>query len=496
MKESRALVRPNSSVGYPKYFPEHVLLAFFMSKAETKSDLLELMLGMPSLLKNKAILTDKSTQEAFLRDSWTREDYTGSLSSDIDALIASPERLIFNVMMERYGTRPIAPILYTQGITREWKGQVYHYGDCTESTVRNLLNAIAYDSKSISFDTRIFDELESHSPELEFAPEIKDFYRRYPDATRADSYDIVLDWAVNIMTDRPGIDYYIPDPRWDPNSTPAFGISPQEGIDNFLRAMSSVMIKPEYRAEWNTKSVSARFDSICELISTPGRQFSWDIKGVQDGDFRADLDENSFANDIRFFINGEPSMEFIFYGGHWGVRDLLPSRPLALQLSSTYSEEPEAVTKLAEGLKASPTSSYLLAWLIQFNFDHSPNYLPPATEANVEFVSNLLYSFRNMDFISIFQVILLSDELVVSRLSQFVRKIIAKWPSSVRIIDNQRTIERILYKRGEPENEWVVNLAKELKLIPSTWDNVKKQRIVDPPDNEWSLNLAKELDLI
>ncbi len=166
-------------------------------------------------------------------------------------------------------------------------------------------------------------------------------------------------------------------------------------------------------------------------------------------------------------------MEFIFYGGHWGVRDLLPARPFALQISKTYSEEPETITKLAEGLKASSTSSYLLAWLIQGNFDHSSNYLPATNEENVEIVSNLLYSFRNMDFTTIFEVLVMQDDLVVSALSHLIQRIRARTPESFDKFETLR-IERILEKRGkrfekteseEFVDEWNQQLAREVGLI-------------------------------
>jgi len=257
---------------YPRYLPEHVLMAFFLKKANYKSDFISIFNEMREVLTEKGIqvLVDGSQQQNdFLNPdtNYKSADYKpGELESKLQEIaewfVQNPEDLVFS-RMESYFSRPFAPILHYSSSTKNQSGQ--KYSDCGETSLRNFFNIVTYNQKD-----RIYhiEYLEKNG--LSIDEKLKQFYVNHSNAADEITQQHYDDWS-EVVSNRQGITYRRPIKRINgpPLVPPGNRYELDAGLDNMLNIINQLLFSkdPESSPLAQAKFRSDKLDTLCKLLS-------------------------------------------------------------------------------------------------------------------------------------------------------------------------------------------------------------------------------------
>ncbi len=352
LKESRVPTPLLNSSVYPKHLPEHALLAFFIKRAESKADLIELFRGMPSLVRDPEFLDHPEKQRAWILDQWKREDYhldKIQAASKEFALqwVLHPEQLIFARMEEDLRSKLIPPILSYAKAKHQSLG-TGTYSDCGETSLRNFFNMIFYDPATGKFDLRVLTQWEKNKA----APELLEFYRKYSDPSSASTQVARDDWSA-VVSGRPSVHYL--KPSGDPSGSPQCEIS--SGVDNMMAVIDALIFSGKYRLS-AAGDRAERLDHLCRFFSLRGKKLSWSIDGEKgDAASRSSIKNNNSNINIKFNINGKPSFSWEFMQAHFTVSDLTETKSSWKdQLGATLIEISQPETRALLPWFASPST--------------------------------------------------------------------------------------------------------------------------------------------
>ena len=211
---------PEDGDKYIQHHTTYILLAFLWKKVATKNDFLDYFKALsntlklsetdapapstPSIFTNADFLSTKS--ERFLNSTFTSEDYkkiTNQPESEIVNTINNDfEALALSYLGFDLFENPLPKEIHMSTATYiDTNNQINYFPDCVETSLRNLLNAILYNSATKSF---ALERLKS----LDVSTESKlyKFYEKYQTAAKIHTLEAHNDWA-NIVSSLPNISY-------------------------------------------------------------------------------------------------------------------------------------------------------------------------------------------------------------------------------------------------------------------------------------------------
>ena len=439
VQESRGARAVVKGVSYPKYMPEHALLAFFIQRADSKADLVSLFTGMPSLLKDKRwfnVIDRTALVDQFMRLRWSlTEDWEApfSLNSNPDREAAraklnvefrerftnwSAEKFLFHIMaMDQRSTRLPRPVSY---------GEATHdsarYPDCGETSLRNFFNYMLYDPATASFNRGMLNVLARADGEVSFDPAIDEFYRDFPDMTSAISAEARNEWARTVVAGHEDVEYL----------KTGCEIRSAGSPDNMLVLIGHLLFQDEEIRvrRWDSKSRNEKLDALCEIFSTNGRTITWEY-GSPAG-----------TNDvwISFKFNDELAFTYQFGASHFVAT---PGR--GFDGSAWRLFFPKA------GLMPGPgdTRKYLVPLMVDAHW-YAKVALPFSSDRS--FTVNLFYGIPMAEFSSQLQAYGSGLDLIkvgVSEVGIVTRKLRSKLPEATDLY-TARQIEWHLIRTGYP----------------------------------------------
>jgi hypothetical protein len=321
VRESRRGPSVANGESYPKYMPEHALLAFVIQKANSKHDLVDLFDGMGSLVKDSGWFnenTRESVVDEFINLRWSPSDldYHFTLSENPRHEIFehewdeqfleefaqwSGEKIMFHLISIEQGSSNLPrPISY--GEARMISGE--RYPDCGETSLRNFFNNMLYDLKTSSFNTDLLGEIEEADPEIEFDPAIGQFYRKFPTVSSALTSDARNEWGQTIVAYRDGGIVY---------KKPGYEIRSLGNPDNMLNLIGQLLFQDSSIRErrWTSQSREEKLNTLCLIFSTDARQITWEYSQRKAKD--------SKGVKIKFKFNGDQAFTYLFDEGHFAI---------------------------------------------------------------------------------------------------------------------------------------------------------------------------------
>ena len=460
-----------TSQHYPKLLPEHALLAFFVNRADTKDDVIDLLRGMPRLVKDGRILGDTDTQflDSFRNSRWSprldfdphlelgdpRKGEVGFVHAWDGAFVKellgwSVEKLLFHFIMIDYAARDTPRVFSYAVVEHELpSGEVIKFADCGETSVRNFFNIVLYDRDSFKFRADLFDsfgrgaqplqgthsegavhtaagenDLFAHSTEeldlaqqIDINPALRHFYETYSDPLSAAKQTLRVEWALNVVAGKEGVTY-----NTFSKDKEGFEIRSLGNPDNMLNLLGQLLLKESVREIWNQLRRNEKLDTLCRIISRPDRRFSWRPSDMS----------------IAFDINDEPVFEWLFDENHFAITDLTWA-------SSQWQRI--VVESISPALTDNSGRSFLLPIL----FTES-SFVAVRDIVSTESLIHLMFACNAGDVesrVRLFEQIITSDLKIAILLKPLADKLRAKVPESTDIY-TRRSIHRALVKAQYP----------------------------------------------
>jgi hypothetical protein len=317
LRESRRAVYPEIDPAYPKYLPEHALMAFFLKKANDKKDLIRLFNGMPRLIQDPAFLADPERQARFVAQKWSHSDYHPEKllhepEAAVEAFTRDPEFLVFSMMEERLNRQ--LPPRVNLGMSHHSSLEGTAYPDCGETSLRNFFNYVLYDPVQRRFDPLFFKKFESADPAVRFLPQLIRFYEENSNPASSSHQSVRDEWSQSVASAQPGVKYTKP-------LKGPFQCEMDEGVDNMLAVLDRLL---HHRAPGDPGPLeklttrAEKLDQLCRSLSREGKMIQWGQYGAaSESTSRSEVNSKNLNQKILFRINGKPSFVWIFSAGHF-----------------------------------------------------------------------------------------------------------------------------------------------------------------------------------
>ena len=457
LKESRGASPVARGLSYPKYFPEHTLLAYFVRKYDSKADIVSLFQGMPSLVKDPHFLSSNERIAEFKAARWTLGELHPRLApqnvadywdSDFKYEVAHwpVEKLLFQFGALTVKSRVI-PTVFSYGSVENdlGNGEIIGYADCGETSLRNFFNLLLHDPEPGIYNVEKFDLFERQDPETDIGANIRDlvqvdpalraFYTKYKDPTTATKNEVRNEWALKVVSshnkgpDRhAGIVY-----RKFSKAGDGFEIRSLGSPDNMLRLVGELLLKPDARSMWHSLSRNEKLDMLCKIVSRPGRELSWMSEIADDA-------EGGIT--VKFMVNDVPTFAWKFAPFHFEVR---------LLVQSEARWRPRIIDQAAPSLARDRVRLYVLPLLVADGMERLVvNKLPASVPAG--FVEQMYYVPNmgdNMERLEMFKTIVFAPRSVALSLENLATRLRSKLPEQIDPY-TARDIHESLLSAGYP----------------------------------------------
>ncbi|MEO7161780.1 MAG: ankyrin repeat domain-containing protein [Bdellovibrionia bacterium] len=309
---------------YPLYFPEHVLLSFFWSKAkDEKEEFLELFKQAPHLLTDEGILLIDNPEKRFawIESNYSVQDYykaVGKIKLGERIEESSPAEFLLNPELAAFVGysflvwENFLPTIVSYGdVSYFGKGKEEEFSDCAETSIRNFFNIVLKNTVSQKIDIERLKE-RAMNENLVLDAKLLSFYEKNFGLSMLGSSQIHSEWS-EVVSNLANVVYLQPEDA--PLDKRFCNIS--GGFDSTMSVFGRLIFSNDPTFEMLDRV--ERLNRVVNFFSRPDFELDWEIAN----DEKSSLNEKNIEITIKFLVNGLPSFTWSFDLGHFFIKPVM-----------------------------------------------------------------------------------------------------------------------------------------------------------------------------
>lgn len=291
---------------YPAYMFHNILLGFLWKRLDARKELVSYFAQLYANEEQQVELINTDQLEKLVEEQepnvYTKEDYS-SIRDKLREVIRDNkfELAVFGIIAQQIWNNPLPPIISSSVVRYEYQGIKYIFPDCGETSIRNFLNIVLFETLTNKFNIDKLAKVEkSLLPSLRTFYQ-NDLYQKVEVATLGLAHDA---WA-QVVSALSGVTYWTPTKQ---NGICEIGT----GMDNMMRVINHLLFgnSPEFAA----KTMSEKWDEVVKVCSGKNFDLQWSyVNDVNDVQYNK-------QNCIIFTVNNLYRFDWFFEENHFYIK--------------------------------------------------------------------------------------------------------------------------------------------------------------------------------